>query len=1556
MREEKLLPEGWAPDSEGQTTVRPVGLPMGFKLSPVIFTKLMRVLTKRWRERGIRLVHYLDDLLFCAETVEEAERIRDMVLRDLQHLGLAPSWRKTMAKPSTRVKFLGFIVDSEQMRIYVTGERLDKLEEAAKVLVKRAEGCEKAAMRELASVAGKIVSMAPAIPAARMLTRACYSLVRPGERDWDDEVELTEEVREELMEVVTSLRVWNRKGAPIRRTLGAKQVRLITDASEHGYGFRVDGQQRQWELSRESRAAARDWDEGDEVQHQVWRELLALEKCIQEIGSDVLAGRTVLVCTDAKVTLRYINWGAGSSKVMSAIMRRIFDRCLELEISLMAEHVSGESMKATAVDSLSRWGEFVVRQKVFETFNKDAEWGGARGYTCDLYASAKTAKVARFGARGEPSAADGGIEGCVGDARVAEFEAHENLWVCPPLQVIRQAVEGVLQKGVRSTVVVPDWENQPWHVFLRQEATRSKLLPWSSRWPTMCDAASKKTTAHHADKWRFRAFLLEPARKAVDTATEAAPRREQQLWGKQMKLREGEGWVSGVDLGRVRQRRRWKVLDLCSGMGTVPWVLDKLGVDALVWECEIDPKGRAVAAARAPMAEQLTPHTIWYWASAEGLKRLKKMRPHMVVAGFPCQGVSCANKFGTGLRGKSSVFEAVQAIINFLRDEGVDCDFLVECVDFKDKYPEEFAYVCRRLGVRAVTLRAERVSACFRRRAYWASFEIPGLEWRGVDPNSVLDAGRWTWWPHLPTIVASGTRSWNCREVVQDERGEVGPLRVWEMEKAMGFDAGFTAVQGLTVEDRHRLVGNAFHAEVMRHLALAAVAAQALRGDVFELRDAAEDVTQQAMKKARGADGYITRDDVRNKTVNERARKGDGPESMWERARKKATSPKKFEGGLGWQGDAGWAARARAFMQRTAAKAEVSGRNRGEREGLSSRERDQAKMDTLGSSGSGEAVVSIHGLGSRSPRQWREEAREVMKRVRVGVTRSGETEEMPKRRRVKMKEEVGAGGGKQTTQRTSKREAVWKQMLQGVTGEGALEKRPTNMWELTRARRKEGEVVPQLKHLGWERRRPEEWSRQPKELSLLAVFGQGLANDFAMKALSEATWRQYSAWYGVFEAFCELFKVGLGECDDHTVRVEMLRVAVALMAGSYAMGTLEIFVSAVSERFRQREWGSPHADGLFKRTWEGIKRELGTQKKKKPPLEARHVEGLLSIEGTPEGWSEMQWSQGKVIMMMGWQLYNRRQDFARMQPCDLRFRRDEVLGPVLEVLIRYAKNDKYGRTRAPKLAECAEDDTVCPIRLMKEYMAVTGIAICAGCDKEWGKPYACTVCPPLFPTILGDTRGGMQERAMPDSRVSMVLKRMMVTLARVRPDLLTMEEARAFSAKSLRCGGTSESAAQQVRDGVKQGHGGWLSRESLRHYDLMTKGEETAVSKALSAAVARLKAGRPPRQEREGEEGDERRELDANDRVARLEDEGGQSTGSDEGEEREYTVLRVVDARQARGALEYKVLWAPTESGGRSEDTWEPADRLMEDGQGHKIGGFWRGKVGKQRKREGLRS
>ena len=58
--------------------------------------------------------------------------------------------------------------------------------------------------------------------------------------------------------------------------------------------------------------------------------------------------------------------------------------------------------------------------------------------------------------------------------------------------------------------------------------------------------------------------------------------------------------------------------------------------------------------------------------------------------------------------------------------------------------------------------------------------------------------------------------------------------------------------------------------------------------------------------------------------------------------------------------------------------------------------------------------------------------------------------------------------------------------------------------------------------------------------------------------------------------------------------------------------------------------------------------------------------------------------------------------------------------------------------------------------------------------------------------------------------------------------------AKHFSGKSMRCGGVSAASGNSVRDGVLAGHGGWLQRESLRHYDLMMEGERTHVSDALN--------------------------------------------------------------------------------------------------------------------------
>lgn len=92
-------------------------------------------------------------------------------------------------------------------------------------------------------------------------------------------------------------------------------------------------------------------------------------------------------------------------------------------------------------------------------------------------------------------------------------------------------------------------------------------------------------------------------------------------------------------------------VDLFSGIGG--FALGLRGVCKTICYCEIDPlctkilernmrKGRLD---KAPVFEDVT---------TLPLAKLRKLKPEMITAGFPCQDISVANTHGKGLKGKSS--------------------------------------------------------------------------------------------------------------------------------------------------------------------------------------------------------------------------------------------------------------------------------------------------------------------------------------------------------------------------------------------------------------------------------------------------------------------------------------------------------------------------------------------------------------------------------------------------------------------------------------------------------------------------------------------------------------------------------------------------------------------------------------------------------------------------------------------------------------------------------------------------------------------------------------
>ena len=89
--------------------------------------------------------------------------------------------------------------------------------------------------------------------------------------------------------------------------------------------------------------------------------------------------------------------------------------------------------------------------------------------------------------------------------------------------------------------------------------------------------------------------------------------------------------------------------------------------------------------------------------------------------------------------------KCLKTILAALKEALPNLDFVVECTDFSRRHKEDFRYVSAQLGVQPVILCASDLAACYRRRAYWASFKVEEIEGVEVDPNSVLAFHYYCW-------------------------------------------------------------------------------------------------------------------------------------------------------------------------------------------------------------------------------------------------------------------------------------------------------------------------------------------------------------------------------------------------------------------------------------------------------------------------------------------------------------------------------------------------------------------------------------------------------------------------------------------------------------------------------------------------------------------------------------------------------------------------------------------------------------------------------------------
>ena len=129
-------------------------LPFGYRLAPRVFTKVFKPIISHLRLPGLRITIFLDDILLVASSKQKCLDQLQFLRQLITDLGFILNDKKSQFEPSTKLTFLGFIIDSLDMKLYSPQDKIDKTVSACSILISTASPT----IRQVAQVTGLLVS------------------------------------------------------------------------------------------------------------------------------------------------------------------------------------------------------------------------------------------------------------------------------------------------------------------------------------------------------------------------------------------------------------------------------------------------------------------------------------------------------------------------------------------------------------------------------------------------------------------------------------------------------------------------------------------------------------------------------------------------------------------------------------------------------------------------------------------------------------------------------------------------------------------------------------------------------------------------------------------------------------------------------------------------------------------------------------------------------------------------------------------------------------------------------------------------------------------------------------------------------------------------------------------------------------------------------------------------------------------------------------------------------------------------------------------------------
>ena len=211
-------------------------LPFGLRSAPHAFTKLLKPVVALLRKLVIRCILYLDDMLIMAQSKQDLQSHLATAIELLTLLGFIINTKKSVFKPTQKIEFLGFQIDSTLMCMSLPKH---KAEVIRKSVVKVCREEREIPTRQIASLLGLMVAAHPAVLPApiyyRALQREKIRAVR--QRGYNSMTRLTPQVNEELNWWLKCLEKHNGSSLQITQW----DLTIETDASTQGWGASCQG-------------------------------------------------------------------------------------------------------------------------------------------------------------------------------------------------------------------------------------------------------------------------------------------------------------------------------------------------------------------------------------------------------------------------------------------------------------------------------------------------------------------------------------------------------------------------------------------------------------------------------------------------------------------------------------------------------------------------------------------------------------------------------------------------------------------------------------------------------------------------------------------------------------------------------------------------------------------------------------------------------------------------------------------------------------------------------------------------------------------------------------------------------------------------------------------------------------------------------------------------------------------------------------------------------------------------------------------------------------------